>query len=245
MDIVSAVILGVVQGLTEFLPVSSSGHLVLFQELLGFEGPRALFSVIVHLATSAAVVVFFRERLVALDRNLIALLVIGSIPAGIVGLLLEPVVDVLFTSTRLVGGALLLTSAIVYFVDAPFARRSRLSRLDAVIMGIAQAIAIVPGISRSGITILAGTGSGVDRKTVAEFSFLLSLPAVVGANVLKVSNGGLPDANALVPLASGFIAAFITGLLAIAIVMRILVERRFKVFSIYTLTMGIAALILG
>lgn len=245
MNILDAVILGAVQGLTEFLPVSSSGHLVIFQELLGFDGPRVMFSVLLHLATSAAVLVYFREKLFKLDRRMIILIGIGSVPAVIAGLLIEPFVEIFFESVRIVGIALLVTSLLTYLTDKPFARRSKINLIDSLMIGVAQAFAIVPGISRSGSTIFAGTASGIDRKTVAEYSFLLSVPVIIGASAYELLKHGASVNEDLLPIAAGAFTAFAVGMIAISIVLRLLTEKRFKFFSAYTLILGVVAIFLG
>ena len=172
------------------------------------------------------------------------LLLIGTVPAAVVGFLFQSVVEDLFSSVKVVGVALLVTAFLNLLVDRATARRDKLSRIDAAFVGIAQAIAIVPGISRSGATIFAGVSMGVDRKAVAEFSFLLSVPAILGAGFLQfLTHTGEGSVN-LASYAGGAIAAFVVGVFAISVVLRLLSEKQFKVFAIYCAIVGLIALLL-
>src|SRR3989344_4755179 len=176
MTILNALVLGVVQGLTEFLPVSSSGHLVIAQSFMNFTQPGVLFDTTLHLATTAAVVIYFREKILNLKLNDIKIIAIGMLPAGFIGFFFQSFVEDLFTSVTVVGFALLITAAMNYFTDIAQARRRKINFLDAFLVGLSQAFAIIPGISRSGSTIFTGTSLGVERQSAAEFSFLLSIP---------------------------------------------------------------------
>lgn len=245
MNFFYAAILGFVQGLTEFLPVSSSGHLVLVQSLLpGFEQPGVLLDVILHLGTAAAVLFYFRYEILRMSLNEIKYILVGSIPAGIVGVLFQSLIEDLFLSTFVVGVALLITGAMNFFTDRASARRERMSYVDALVIGLGQAFAIIPGISRSGATIFAGTSMGVDRQKAAQFSFLLSIPAILGATVLQlVSHSGtntLPIGFYVV----GFVTALITGFFAIMLVFRLLTEKKFTYFAIYCVIVGAIALLI-
>lgn len=244
MPFYQSILLGVLQGLTEFLPVSSSGHLVLAQNFFGFTQERVLFDVVLHLGTTLAILVYFTSDILKLSKKTIFLLILGSIPAALVGFLFQDFIESLFASAKLVGVALLVTAAMNWSTDRAQARRDKLGVVDALWIGIAQAFAIIPGISRSGSTIFAGTNLGVNRKQAAEFSFLLSVPAVLGANILtfatKGANNGLPFGIYFV----GFLASFLTGILAIAIVLRVLLEKRFRYFAIYAGILGILAILL-
>lgn len=244
MNIFSFIFLGILQGLTEFLPVSSSGHLVLAQSLMpSFTQPGVLFDVVLHLATSFAVLVYFRERILKYTLSDVVLLAVGTIPAFIVGFFFKDFIETLFLSVKVVGVGLLVTAIFNFMTDRAYARRESISKIDAFLIGVFQAVAIVPGISRSGSTIFAGTNLGVRRETAASFSFILSIPAIMGASFLEfvTRDGGVqvPFANYLF----GGIFAFLSALLAIYIVINLLSVKRFRGFSIYCLVLGIIALL--
>jgi len=244
MNLFWAAFLGLIQGITEFLPVSSSGHLVIAQNIIPeFEQPGVLFDVVLHLATTFAVLYFFRTRLIELVKKYFLLLVIGTIPAVIVGLLLQDQIEILFGSVRMVGFALLVTGIFNFYVDRITVKKDSISKGNSFLIGIFQAVAIIPGISRSGSTIFGGVLSGVDRKKAAEFSFLLSVPAIIGANILQFISH--PINGDLKPLfyVAGFIAAFISGLISIHLVFRSLAKRKFKLFSYYTFALGILVIL--
>jgi len=243
-NFIDAVILGAIQGLTEFLPVSSSGHLVIAQNLLNINQQGILFEVVLHAATTLAILFYFRKDLIEFIRKDWKLVIIGTIPAVVVGFLFKDLVENLFNSTRVVGFALLFTAAFNYLTDKSHARREAVTKLDSVFIGLMQAFAIVPGISRSGSTIFAGTYSGVKRETAAKFSFLLSIPAVVGANVLEFYSANSFDGVNISYYIVGFITAFLFGIVAIAVVMRLLAEKKFRVFAIYTALVGALVILL-
>lgn len=243
MNILQAIILGTVQGLTEFLPVSSSGHLVIVQSIFkNFDQPGVLFDALLHLATAFAILIYFREKILKLEKKLIYLILIGSIPAGIVGIFFDSFIESLFASTLVVGIALLITAAFNFATDRAYARREKVEGIDAIIIGIAQAIAIIPGISRSGSTIFAATSLGIKRQDAAEFSFLLSIPAILGASFLQfIKHGTNSDLSIFVYL-TGMVAAFLTALGAIYIVLSILTQKRFVIFSVYCVIVGIISI---
>lgn len=245
MNIFQSILLGVVQGLTEFLPVSSSGHLVIVQSLLpGFEQPGVLFDVILHLATATAVIFYLRYEILRINMAYLKYIIVGSIPAGLVGVLFQSLIEDLFLSTFVVGIGLFITAGMNFFTDRASARREKMNFIDALIIGVGQAVAIIPGISRSGSTIFAGTSIGVDRKKAAEFSFLLSIPAILGAAVLQLAtHSGSSEVNLGIYVV-GFMAAFITGLVSIMVVFRLLTEKRFTYFAIYCVFAGVVALLI-
>lgn len=242
-NILIPAILGVIQGLTEFLPVSSSGHLVLASQLLKVNEPGVLFEVILHLGTTFAVLYYFRTKLMDIKLNTIKYIIIASIPAAIVGLLFQGLIEDLFNSVFIVGIALIVTGFLNYRTDKFTGQRQRLDIIDAITIGLAQAAAIVPGLSRSGSTIFAGAMTGLKKSEVAYFSFILSIPAIIGASALELATHG-SDLDLNIPFyIVGFIASFITGLLAIELVMRFLLSSNFKVFAIYCIFLGLLALI--
>lgn len=243
MDNYQAVFLGVLQGFTEFLPISSSGHLVIAQSLIpDFYQPGVLFDTVLHAGTFLAIVFYFREKLTKLDSYYIKLLLVGTIPAALVGFLFQTFFESLFGYTKLVGAALIITSVINYLTDKNKTSKKNLSISDSLFVGLFQAFAIIPGISRSGSTIYAGTKRGIDRKKAAEFSFLLSLPAVFGANILQFYTNSASIAFKHTYII-GFLAAFVSGYLAIGLVLRLLVAGKFRFFALYCLLVGVFTLL--
>lgn len=243
MEYLNAAALGIIQGFTEFLPVSSSGHLVLAGQFLGLNEPGALLETILHSGTMLAIIVYFRNRIVSMLKSYLLLIIIASIPAAAVGLLFQSTLESLFENVAVVGTALIITGLLNALVDKAQARREKLNRLDSLIIGLSQAFAIIPGISRSGSTIFAGTQLGIDRKKAAEFSLIISIPAVAGANFLELITHGSQSSLPLTVYASGFATAFFSGMLAIGLLMRLLTEKRFKIFAIYTIIVGITTLL--
>lgn len=243
-----ALLLGLVQGATEFLPVSSSGHLVIGQALLGIELPGIFFEVAVHVATLVSVLLVYRERVAtlllgALRREAgawryLGLLVLASVPAGVVGVFFNDGVEALFSSPWVVVVALAVTGAVLWSSRAaqrrlaPDAIEVDVSR--ALLMGVAQAVAITPGISRSGSTVVTGLWLGVDAREAAAFSFLLSVPAIGGAALLQVPDL-LAGTSAISggALLAGSVAAAVTGVLAIRTFLVMLQRRTFHQFALY------------
>lgn len=253
MTATTAALLGLVQGLTEFLPVSSSGHLVLLQHYFGVADVGIAFDVLLHLATMLAVVVYFRADLWRLvrDPRKVLLVVVSSIPAGIAGLALEDLFARLFASVTAVGVALLGTGFVLWGAErlsASYRERrngERMSFADAWWIGLGQALAIVPGLSRSGTTIAAGLARGLERESAARFSFLLSVPVILGAGVLQVRDLSFASAQEVAPLAAGFLAAFASGLAAIRILLDVIRRSRLTLFSWYVWTLGAVVLLLA
>jgi undecaprenyl-diphosphatase len=270
LSVFEALILGLTQGLTEFLPVSSSGHLVLVPEFFNLATPTLGFDILVHVATLVAVVGYFikdvakivialvapsrmsREE-VKFWRRLFLWLIIGSIPAAVVGFAFGSFFEDLFTSTLSVGVFLLVTSLLLWGADLVIARvrrdtvpLERMHALDALIVGCFQAVAIAPGISRSGSTIAAGIFLGFDRPTAARFSFLLSIPAIFGAFLAKLHDvsGGFAGASGSA-YAVGALAATATGFLAVYGLMRWVKNHRLRGFGIYTAILGVITIILS
>lgn len=243
MEFLYAIILGVVQGVTEFLPVSSSGHLVVLGKYLDIGQPGILFEVILHAGTLFAVVWHFREKLLALRAREIGLIVLGSIPAGIAGILFDGQIEGLFSLTKLVGFAFLVTAYVNFQTDRQSGKRETIDRFDAISIGVVQAMAIIPGISRSGSTIFAGTKMNLSKTRAAEFSFLLFIPAIAGANLVELIKYSGENGFSLGLSVVGFIAAFISGLLAIKFLMTMLVNRNLKIFSYYLVVVGVITIL--
>lgn len=255
------ILLAVVQGLTEFLPVSSSGHLVLLQHLLGSSEGDLFLDVVLHCGTLGSVLVVYRQdvwRLLRLDapaRLYILALAVGTLPAVAVGLLLKDVVEAVFASPVYAGVGLLVTGAVLLTTrlapgrgDAPDTWEPRPVPLGkALLVGCAQAVAICPGISRSGSTIAASLWLGLARAEAARFSFLLSVPAIAGALVLHLLDGDLTTRASGVGLALAAVVAFGVGLVAIRWTTMAVVQKHFWKFSVYVLVLGavVVALVLA
>jgi len=244
------VLLGILQGLTEFLPVSSSGHLVLAQSLIpGFSQPGVLFDVILHFGTLLAILIFFAKQIFRISVRYILLIIVGTIPAVIAGYFLQDSIAKIFSSTTLVGVALIITGLVNLLTSLSPRRNRKLNFKNSLLIGLAQAFAIIPGISRSGSTIFTAIKSGLSPKKAARYSFLLSVPAVFGANVLEIYKYiKQPSFEAVTRgmwgyYALGFIAALISGVGAIGVVIRLLEKNKFRWFFYYCVIMGIAALI--
>jgi len=246
-----ALVLGVVQGATEFLPVSSSGHLVIGQALMGIRIPGVVFEVVVHLATLLSILLVYRERVAGLIRDAaggsreawryLGLLVVATLPAVAAGLLLRRQVETLFEAPAWVGVALLVTGGLLWTT-----RRALRSEewgepalWAALAMGVAQSFALIPGISRSGATVVAGLWLGVEPREAAAFSFLMAVPAIGGAALLQAPEAlagspGMPAGLLLV----GAVAAAVTGVLAIRTFVALLRRRAFHAFAPYCWLVG-------
>ncbi len=257
MTLFEAIFLGLVQGLTEFLPVSSSGHLVLTEALLGLRTPGVTFEVAVHLATLLAVLWVYRSRVGQLaagtfrgDRpslRYVGLIVLASVPAGLAGVFGKDFFEYQFGQPVTVALFLLVTGVLVYTVHLTrhSASDEEPSTAQALWIGVAQAFAILPGISRSGATVAIGSWRGVEVVKLAEFSFLLSVPAVLGAAVLQLAEFGPGAAEGLTPgiLAAAFAAALVSGVFAIQLFVRMLKHQHFTRFAYYCWSAGGAYLI--
>jgi undecaprenyl-diphosphatase len=241
MTLIDAIILGIVQGLTEFLPVSSSAHLVMGEELLGANEPGVAFDALVHGATLLAVLIYFRRRIVQLVRErswrYAGKIVLGTVPAGLVGVLFESAIERAFAAPGLIVFTLIVTGALLLSLRALPRERTEIVEpawWQAWWIGCAQMVAILPGISRSGSTIVAARWLGLAPVAAAEFSFLLGVPALAGAVVLQA--GELRMATAA---GSGFVymvgsvAALLSGIVAIRLVFRLLARRGFSEFGWY------------
>jgi undecaprenyl-diphosphatase len=275
MNVLEAVFLGTVQGLTEFLPVSSSGHLALFRKILGISTPALFFDTLVHGGTLIAVFVVLRADIWSLLRRplqpLTAWLILGTLPAVAAALVFKDAIEAAFESGAFLGPAFLATAVFLALAEILSKRAARrrqkgeMTWLDSLVIGVFQAIAIVPGLSRSGSTLSASLARGLDRDFAARFSFLLSIPAILGALVLqirelagsaRVAVAGISHMEALgasvvVPesggigalsLIAGTISAAVVGFFAITVMLKLVRERSLWVFSAYTGLLGILVL---
>jgi undecaprenyl-diphosphatase len=259
MSVLEAIILGAVQGLTEFLPVSSSGHLVLFQRLLGISGPALFFDTLVHGGTLAAVFVVLWPDIWGILRRpfqpLTAYLILGTLPAVAAALIFGERITAAFESGAFLGFAFLITALFLALAEILSKRAGRLRQkeemtwVDSLIIGIFQAVAVVPGISRSGSTLSASLVRGLNRDFAARFSFLLSIPAILGALVLQIKDlagaggsvGGIGGIGGF-PLAAGTLSAAAVGFFAITFMLKLVRERSLWGFAVYTGILGCAVL---
>lgn len=240
--------MGILQGLTEFLPVSSSAHLILFPRYFGWQSPGLYFDVALHLGTLTAVLLYFWKDLWSLSQGLLApknpelaphrrtvgFIVLATIPGVIAGLLLEEAADNAFRSPILIAGALLVAGTLLGLADRFCTGKRTLEGLtwkSALGIGVAQSLALIPGVSRSGSTITAGLALGMTRTEAARFSFLLSVPIIAGAGILKLPE--ILEAPSPSVVAIGFVAAAVSGVLAIKFLMSYVLTRTYRPFVIY------------
>jgi undecaprenyl-diphosphatase len=264
MNLIESIILGIVQGLTEFLPVSSSGHLVIVENILGLKIESLSFEVFVHFGTLLSVIVIYYQDIISMLKSfftglikpvssfrkdfyfrLSILVLIGTIPAALAGVFLEDFFKSIFHNTTLVGVMLLITGLILWSTRYIEIHNQEINLKNAIIIGIAQMFAIFPGISRSGITISSGLFSKMSRKEAARFSFLLAIPAITGSMLFTVfdlisqQSVGL----GLGILITGLITSFIVGLLAIKFLLKVLESGKFSLFAPYCIMVAILVLI--
>lgn len=258
MDILTSILLGAVQGLTEFLPVSSSGHLVLFQHALDGTTDE-VFVLLVHIATLLAVIIYFRKdiRNIVLslgkrgdtsDGGLLTPLIIATIPAAVVGMLFESYVDKAFESQAAVACALAVTGMLLIVASRrrPGEKTAETVGLKgAAMVGFFQAMALFPGISRSGSTIAGGIFNDMDPAEAARFSFLLSIPAIGGATLLKIQEIAALDAANTVPYMAGMLVAFVSGAAGIHLLMRAVTHGRLHMFGYYCIAIAIAVAVMA
>jgi undecaprenyl-diphosphatase len=265
MGTLEAIVLGLVQGLTEFLPISSSGHLRIVPALLGWEDPGAGFTAVIQLGTMAAVLLYFRAELWRIavawlrelrvphrrrshEANLGWFIVLGTIPISIFGFVFKDQIESGARSLYLIGSALILFSFVMVLAERVGTRQRALAEIngrDGLFVGLAQALALVPGVSRSGATISAGLFRGFDRVAAARYSFLLSVPAVVLSGLFelrKVGENGSPSAGAT---AIATLVAFLAGYASIAWLLRYLGTHTLEVFVIYRIALGVLVLALA
>lgn len=241
-DLVKSIVLGLVQGLTEFLPISSSGHLVIASKVLGFSSPGVLFEVVLHMGTLFAVIFYYRDYLLKIKFEEIKYFIYATIPAGIVGVLFRGPAEALFDSTVFLSLGFLISAAINYYMDRSDGKKEKPDGFDAWMIGFAQAFAIIPSVSRSGATILAAKKLKINAEAATRFSLLISIPAIIGANLVEVYSHGLSNGVDFTSYMAGFTAAFISGFLTIGPLVNLLKGRRMKIFSIYLIILAIISL---
>lgn len=265
-----AIILGIIQGLTEFIPVSSTAHLILVPRLFGWQDPGLEFDAVLHLGTLAGIIAFFwRDFYRMLYGMLISLftkkerinefnlegrmgwyIIIGTIPAGIAGLLFKDKIETILRSAPLIAITLILFAIVLWWAETKgrkIRKTYHINIFDAIIIGFAQAVALIPGVSRSGITITAGLFRNLERETAARFAFLLSTPIILAGGLLSlmhVYKAGIATGS-LSPLLAGFIASTVSGFLAIKYLLKYLSRRKVNLFVYYRIVLGIIILIIG
>ena len=264
MDVFQSIVLGIVQGLTEFLPISSSAHLRIVPAFAGWEDPGAAFTAVIQLGTMAAVLLYFRRDLVNIARGWLRglrdpahrgdldsrvgwYLIIGTIPIGIFGLVFSDQIETGARSLRLMGVTLIVLGLLLLLAEK-VAKHDRkiedLSWRDGILIGLAQSAALVPGVSRSGSTLTAGLLLGMERAAAARFSFLLSVPAVVLSGLYEAKDIGGEGAVGAVPTIVATLFAFVSGYLAIAFLLKFLASHTTAVFVVYRVALGALVLVL-
>ncbi len=261
MEVIDAILLGIIQGLTEFLPVSSSGHLELGKALLGDDSlpeESLLFTVVLHFATALSTIVVFRKDILEIIQGLIkfrwneetrfiANIALSMLPAVVVGLFFEKELEQLFGGQILLVGLMLIVTALLLFLaDRAKNTGKKVSYLDAFVIGVSQAIAILPGISRSGATISTSVLLGNDKTKAARFSFLMVIPLIFGKIAKDLLGGELSfEGGQTLPLAIGFAAAFFSGLIACTWMIQLVKKSKLTYFAIYCFVVGILAAVIA
>ena len=256
MTLFQVIFLGLLQGLTEFLPVSSSGHLALAQHWLAIENPLT-FDITLHLGTLVAVFIFFRNTLLTLlrdtlkavkDRDLhkvpsvVWFTSIGAVPVTVIGICVKGSIETIFFNLSVVGVGFLVTSGLLFLADFLIKKNKppkKMSWEDSLVIGLFQAVAVLPGISRSGSTVSAGIFRSLNREDAFTFSFLLAIPAILGALVLDLADMEFTSTHAPQEYVVGFLTAFASGYVALSLFKRIVVRKNLSWFSFYCLVLGI------
>ena len=249
MDILSAIILGIVQGITEWLPISSSGHLVIFQELFNMEVP-VFFDIMLHFATLLVIFIVFWKDIVKVIRSWIywrkdeyfklgLFVIIGSVFTAFIGFVFKDFILSFFSSLKIVGIALICTGVFLFLTKFINGKR-KLKWYDAVLIGLMQGLALVPGVSRSGSTIGTGMLLGVDREKVARFSFLLVIPAIIGATVLEFDSSFV--IGSWLSVLVGMVVSIVVGYVSLKLLLSIVLRNKFWIFSFYCVILGIVLL---
>ena len=254
MTLIEIFILAVIQGLTEWLPVSSSGHLVITQKILGLNLPL-VYSVMLHVGTLFVVIIFFWKDILCIIEALIkrefeteegklaTFIVIGSIPIAIIGLVSHDIVERLFSDLFAVSIALIITAVVIFFSEKRKGNR-KMKLLDSLLIGLAQGIALIPGISRSGMTISMGLLRQIEKKTVFKYSFLLSVPAIIGATIME-SKDIVTGNIEMAPIFFGVITSMIVGYFSLKILQKIVISEKFHLFGYYCGVVGIVIILLS
>ena len=252
VTLIEIFILAVIQGLTEWLPVSSSGHLVITQKFLGLNLPL-IFDVILHVGTLIVVLIVFRKDIIDIikavvkrdfeneEGRLALFIVVGSVPLAIIGFIVHDVIESLFSNLLAVGVALIITGWVLFFSERRVGNR-KMGYLDVLLIGLAQGITIIPGVSRSGVTVATGLLRKIDKATAFRYSFLLSVPAVLGATVMESRDMILGNID-MAPLFLGATISMIVGYISLKLLQKIVMNEKFHLFAYYCWTVGIAIIL--
>ncbi|MBN2368670.1 undecaprenyl-diphosphate phosphatase [Candidatus Woesearchaeota archaeon] len=245
-----AILLGIIQGVTEWLPISSSGHLVLAQHLLGLQEP-VVFDVVLHFGSLLVILMVYWKDLIELlfgvfrrDMkviNYVLMLIVASVPIAFVGIFLNDLIKSAFNSTKIVGISLLITSVLLFLSRYVKKKKTELNFVNTLVIGFAQALAILPGVSRSGSTISTGLIQGVEKEEAAKFSFLMAMPAILGANLLEIRHLG--EITNLPLLGVATLTTIITGYVSLRLLLHIIRKDWFHKFGWYCLVMGLVVLL--
>ncbi len=249
LTVIQSIILGIIQGLTEFLPISSSGHLVVFQKLFGLEEGVVTFDIAVHVATLAGIVIVLREDILAIFKKptgkLTLLLIAGTIPTLVLAVIFKGLFEKLFASGVTLGFEFIFTGLVLWYAESVRSRNKNVEQTsygDAAIIGVAQAVAIMPAVSRSGLTLAAALARGLNREFALKFSFLMSIPVILAAAAADgydaIKTGSLLAETGALPMIAGMLAAGISGYLAVKFMLKIFSKTSLKVFSYYVLILG-------
>ena len=261
-----AIILGIIQGVTEFLPISSTAHLILAPWIFGWDDPGLAFDVVLHLGTLTGIIAFFRKDFYSMLQGMFSgitvrkeyagkegmvgwYIIIGTIPAGLAGLFLKDQIETVLRSPRIIAVSLIVFGLILLWAEAVGRKKRRMDHLniiDAIVIGCAQAVALIPGVSRSGITITAGLFRNLERAAAARFAFLLSTPVIMAGGLLSavdVYKEGLPQ-DMFWPFVAGFAASAVSGFIAIKYLLLFLSKRKVNVFVYYRIVVGILILLM-
>jgi undecaprenyl-diphosphatase len=251
MSLWEAVIAGILQGVTEFLPVSSSGHLVLLHRYFGHKTPQLLFDIFLHVGTLFAIFVYFRKDIIGLftkEKKSLLLIFISCIPTSIIGIFIESFFKNAFSNIKLVGLMLIITAAFLFLADFTIRLKKEsgpggVNIVRALIIGAMQGIAALPGLSRSGVTISTALVCGVKKQDAIRYSFLLAIPAIIGAFIFELKDLGSIYSASIPQIFIGTFTAFLVGLAAIYILVKTIMKNKLFLFAGYCLFLGTAALI--
>jgi undecaprenyl-diphosphatase len=248
VELIHAIILSIVQGISEWFPISSSGHLAIVQEIFGFQ--NLAYDVFLHFASILAVVFIFRKDIILIlkldKKSLIYIrnLVIALIPAGLIGILFRNEIEQIFSNMVFLGVFFIFSGFVIYSSKYSLEKKSKISFLDSLFIGLFQSLAVFPGVSRSGMTISSGLFRNLKKETTIKFSFLLAIPLILGASVFEFNNLVLQEINYLV-LSVSFVLTFLVSFITIKTIIKIIQKEKFYLFGIYNVLLGILILIVS
>jgi undecaprenyl-diphosphatase len=236
MQILQSILLGILQGVTEWLPISSSGHLAIAQHFFSIQTPL-FFDILLHLATVLVIIIFFRKEIIKISPQTLTYLTIATIPIAIIGYFFQTEIEALFTNITAIAISFIIFSLFL-FLSEKYPKENKITWKESIIIGLSQALAIIPGISRSGSTISTGLLLGIKKEDAITFSFLLAIPAILGATILH-----LPQATFEISYLFGFFIAIIASYFTLFLLTKIIKNNKFHYFGYYCLTLGIILLL--